>query len=406
MLAMPRLPHSALALVLGAVLVDAMGFGIVAPVLPSLITRLGHMDLAAASRVSGWLVGVFAAGQFVAAPILGQLSDRFGRRPILALAMMAFALDYGVMALAPSLAWLFVGRAVAGAAGAVMGPAGAVLADVTPPDHRSAAFGWLSGAWGAGFILGPAVGGMISSLGPRAPFIVAAGLAALDAVAILLVMRETLKPGDRRGLHWRDAHMLGAFRPLSGVGRAAPLVFGWALWQLSGAVYPATWAFWSTVRFGWGPRDIGLSLAYVGLTSVLVQVFVTGRTVALLGDRGAALLGLGCGAFAFAAYAFANRAWQVYAIFLVGALSNLAYAAMSGLLSQQVETSHQGALQGGLSSLSGLAAIVGPLILTQIFAWGVRHGFPGAAFLFAAALMAGCIAFVARTPRQGEARLI
>ncbi len=402
---MPHFAHPAIPLALSAVLVDAMGYGVAAPVLPELVMRLGHLDLPAATQASGWLVGIFAAGQFVAAPVMGQLGDRFGRRLVLTLSMVAFAFDYGVMALAPNLLWLFVGRGLAGMFGAVIGPAGAVIADVTPPQERSAAFGWLSGAWGAGFILGPAAGGLIAGLGPRAPFIAAAGLAALSALALFLFMRETLAAENRRPFRWREAHLLGAFAPLLGAGRGAgALILAWAVWQLGGAVYPATWAFWTTQQFHWSPRDIGLSLAYVGFTSVLVQALVTGRAVKALGDRGAALLGVASGAASVLAYAFATRSWQVYAFFLPGALSNLAYPALNGLMSRRTEASRQGALQGGLSSLGGLTAILGPLIVTQAFAWGVRRGLPGAAFLLAGGLMLLALGVIALGVRaEGEA---
>ncbi|WP_232473813.1 MFS transporter [Sphingomonas sp. MA1305] len=256
-----RFEHRAVPIVLAAVVVDVIGFGIVMPVLPALITHMGHVDLARATRVSGWLLAVFAFTQFFAGPVLGQLGDRFGRRPVLIASMAAFSLDYLLMAAAPTLAWLFVGRAIAGIAGATYGPAGAVIADTTPPDKRGATFGLLGAAFGIGFILGPALGGIAAALGTRAPFVVAAALSALNALAMAALLPETLDRDTRRPFRLRDAHVVGAFKPLFAAGNATPLLVAWFLWQLGGAVYPATWAFWAAIRFGWDATAIGWSLA-------------------------------------------------------------------------------------------------------------------------------------------------
>lgn len=291
-----RFPHRAVPIVLAAVLIDVIGFGIVMPVLPALITELGRMDLAAATRISGWMLAVFAIAQFVAGPIIGNLGDRFGRRPVLITCMIAFAIDYLLMAAAPTLAWLFVGRAIAGVAGATFGPAGAVIADVTPADKRASTFGLLGAAFGIGFIIGPALGGAVASLGIRAPFAVAAGLAAANAVLMLVLLPETLKPENRRPFRLADAHIIGAFKPLFEAGSAKPLLVAWFLWQLGGIVYPAVWSFWASIRFGWTATEIGWSLAWVGLLQATVQLALTKRAIDRLGERGAAIFGLAAGA--------------------------------------------------------------------------------------------------------------
>lgn len=397
---MLRFEHRAVPIVLAAVTVDVIGFGIVMPVLPELITELGHMDLAAATKVSGWMLAVFAIAQFFAGPVMGNLGDRFGRRVVLIAAMVAFAIDYFVMAWAPTLTWLFVGRAVAGIAGASMGPAGAVIADVTPPGKRAATFGLLGAAFGVGFVIGPAMGGIVSSFGTRAPFIVAGALAAVNAIAMLLFLPETLKPENRRPFHLRDAHIIGAFKPLFHAGNATPLLVAWFLWQLGGIVYPAIWAFWAAIRLGWDSAAIGWSLVWVGALQLLVQIFLTERVVKRLGEWGAAVVGLGCGAVTLLAYAFASHGWQVYAYFLVGCLGALAWPAMNGLLSRMVDATRQGALQGGLGSMNSVAAIFGPLIAAQSLAWGTRNGFDGAAFLVAGILIAVSALIIAfGTPR-------
>ena len=382
-----RFSHRAIPIVVAAAAIDVIGFGIISPVLPRLITDLGHLDLPAATRVGGWMLATFALTQFVAGPIIGNLGDRFGRRPVLLAAMLAFAIDYGLQAVAPTLAWLFVGRAIAGVTGAIYGPAGAVIADVSPPERRAAGYGMLGAAFGIGFVVGPALGGLFATLGPRVPFIVAAALALGNAVVMFFLLPETLAPENRRPFRLREATVAGAFRPLFAAGNAAPLLVAWFLWQLGSIVYPATWSFWATIRFGWGPREIGWSLAWVGLLMGLVQTLLTGRAVARLGERRAAVIGLACGSGCILAYAFTTQPWQVYAFFLVGALGALGWPAMNGLLSRLVDATRQGALQGGIGSLNSLAAVIGPLIATQSLAWGASHRFDGLAFLVSGSLI-------------------
>lgn len=395
----PRFGHRALPIVLMAVIIDVIGFGIVMPVLPALITHLGHIDLEAATRVSGWLLAIFAVMQFFAGPVMGHLGDRFGRRPVLIVAMIGFSIDYTLTAAAPTLIWLFIGRAVAGIAGATYGPAGAVIADVTPPEKRAATFGLLGAAFGIGFIIGPALGGLVAGLGPRAPFIAAGILAMINAVLMLLFLPETLAPENRRPFRLRDAHVIGAFRPLFHAGNAAPLLLVWFLWQLASTVYPSVWAFWTAMRFHWDATDIGWSLAWVGLLSVIVQMGLTGRVVRRFGEHGAAMLGLAAAAACLLAYAFTWHAWQVYAFFLVGALGALAYPALSGILSRMVDASRQGALQGGIGSMNSVAAVLGPLMASQSLAWGARHHFSGVTFVFTGLLMLLALAiFYLRVP--------
>lgn len=381
-----RFDHRAVPIALAAVLIDTIGFGIVIPVLPQLITRLGGVDLAQATRIGGYLLGVFALTQFFAGPVIGNLGDRFGRRPVLIASMLAFSADFALTAFAPTLAWLFVGRAIAGVAGAVYSPASAVIADVTPPEKRAATFGLIGAAFGLGFIIGPAIGGLLSTLGPRAPFIAAALIALANAVTMMALMPETLAPEHRRPFAWRSATIIGAFAPLLKAGDALPLLAAWFLWQLAHNVYPATWSFWAAIALGWGGAAIGWSLAATGLIMALVQVTLTGPVIVRVGERMAVVIGLLSGAGAFLAFAFVTHGWMVYALFAAGAMQGLVFPAMNGLLSRLVDPSRQGALQGGVSSMSSVASIVGPLILTQALASGTHAGFPGAAFLLAGLL--------------------
>jgi MFS transporter, DHA1 family, tetracycline resistance protein len=397
---LPRFEHRAVPIVLAAVVIDVIGFGIVMPVLPQLVTELGDLSLESATRVSGWMLAVFALAQFFAGPVMGNIADRFGRRPVLLLAMLAFGIDYLLMAVAPTLAWLFVGRAIAGIAGATFGPAGAVIADVTPPEKRATTYGLLGAAFGIGFVIGPALGGLVADWGVRAPFVIAAALALVNATTMYFLLPETLDTAHRRPFRLREAHVIGAFRPLFQAGNAAPLLVAWFLWQLGGVVYPATWAFWASIRFGWDAREIGWSLAWVGFLSIVVQLVLTPRIMPRLGERRAAVIGLAAAAATLLAYAFTTQGWQVYAFFLVGCLGAFAYPALNGILTRMVDATRQGALQGGLGAMNSVAAVVGPLLAAQSLAWGSERGFDGSAFLIASLLIGASALIVALgTPR-------
>ena len=401
----PKTAKRGLALVFTTLLLDIIGFGIIMPVLPALITQLGHVDLAEATRLSGWMMTVFAVAQFFAGPVLGNLGDRFGRRPVLMLAMAAFALNCAVMAVAPNLTWLFICRAISGIAGGTFGPIGAVIADVTPPERRAVNFGYVNAAFGIGFIIGPALGGLVAGLGPRAPFWLAAFLALANTIVMYVWLPETLKPENRRPFSLRDAHVIGAFKPLFAAGSASPLLIAWFLWQLGGIVYPTTWAFWAKLRFDWNATQIGWSLAWVGFLQLLVQFFLTERVIRRTGERGAAITGLACSAAAMIAYAFATEGWQVYAFFIVGCIGALAWPALNGILSRMVDATRQGALQGGIGSLNSVAAIIGPVLAAQSLAWGARHSFDGAAFILSGGLIGAAALIVMLGVRFGpEAR--
>jgi len=360
----------------------------VLPVLPDLIVHLGKVSVEQATRIAGYMLVAYAAAQFFAGPIMGNLGDHFGRRPVLLLCMIAFGIDDGLMAIAPTLAWLFLGRTIAGIAGATFGPANAVIADVTPPEKRGATFGLIGAAFGIGFILGPAIGGLLSGLGTRTPFIAAAALAALNAVVMLLLLPETLPSERRRSFSLRDAHIFSAFRPLLHAGGAAPLLVAAFLWLLAHSVYPATWAFWARLALHWDAGAIGWSLATTGIAMAATQTFVIGRAIARFGEARTAVFGALIGTLTFFGYAFAPVPWFVYVLLIVGALQALTWPSMNALLSQMTDASHQGALQGGMAAISSLSSIIAPLLLTQSLAFGAERGFPGGAFLLAAFLAA------------------
>ncbi|MET0307183.1 MAG: MFS transporter [Sphingomonas sp.] len=398
--------HRAVPIVLSAVLIDSIGFGIVLPVLPRLVVELAHVGLADATRIGGYMLVAFAVAQFFAGPVLGSLGDSIGRRPVLLLSMLAFAADYALMAAAPTIGWLFVGRIVAGIAGAVYGPANAVLADVTPPEKRGATFGLMGAAFGIGFILGPALGGLLATFGPRAPFIAAAALAGLNALWILLVMPETMTPDRRRKFDLRQAHIFAAFKPLFHAGNAKWLLLAAFLWQFAHMVYPATWAFFAELALGWNEQAIGWSLAASGLAMATIQMLVTGRAIARYGEERTVVFGMLIGASVFACYSFVREGWMIYYLIAIGAFQALVYPSINALLSRITDASHQGALQGGMSSLNSVALIFAPLVLSQALAFGSERGFTGGNFVLASALAFSALLIVAVkvVPRVKSAR--
>ncbi len=394
------IPHEkrALAVVLSALLIDSIGFGIVIPVMPDLITGLTHTTLGEAARLSGWLMGVFAAMQFLFGPVMGGLGDRFGRRPVLLLSMLAFGLDYLVMGLAPTFGWLFASRAIAGVAGATFVPASAYIADITPPDRRAQNFGLIGAAFGLGFTIGPALGGLLGSFGLRAPFFVAAGLALANAALGWFLLPESLPRERQRAFDLRRANPFGTFVSLARHRGATPLFVAWFLWMLAHQAYPATWAFYSRLRFGWTDHEVGLSLSYAGLTMAAAQAFLTRRLIPKLGERRAILLGLAIGACGFFANSIVPQGWMAYAVMTLFALQGLVFPSMNATLSRAVPPTEQGELQGGVASLQSVAAVLGPPVLTGAFAHFSRPTavpyFPGAAYALAALLALGAMGIV------------
>ena len=388
----------ALAFLCLTVLIDTIGFGIIIPVLPNLLMNIAHVDIAGATRVGGWLLVVYAVLQFVCGPIFGNLSDRFGRRPVLLLSLVAFGLDYLLMAWAPSLAWLFLGRAIAGVAGAIYSPAGAYIADISPPEKRAANFGMLSAMFGIGFIVGPMLGGFVAHFGDRAPFVAAGVLALVNAAYGYFVLPESLPKESRRPFELARANPFGAFVAFQHYPRVLALAGVMFLWQLAHQVYPATWSFFAKARFNWSPAAIAWTLVYVGAIMALVQFFVTAPVVKKLGENRAAMIGILSGVLGFVINAAATRGWMVYVGMTVGGMQGLVYPAMQGLLSRQVPANAQGELQGGLASLSSLSSIIGPFVMTQALAYysDLRAPvyFPGAAFALAAVLGAACLAML------------
>ena len=397
---MPPVSRHALTFVLLSVLIDTIGFGIVLPVLPELIIELRHTGLDDAARWGGWLAFAYAAMQFVCAPIIGNLSDRFGRRPVLLASLAGFGLDYLMMAFAPTLAWLFIGRMIAGMTGAAYSTANAFIADITPPEKRAQNFGLMGAAFGVGFILGPAIGGYLGTMGTRAPFFAASALALANVVYGYFVLPESLPLDKRRPFSFALANPLGTLRLLGKHRGVTALASALMLWMLGHQVLPNVWTYYTMLRFQWDPRMVGLSLAAAGVSMIVVQGTLTRVAIPRLGERRAAMLGLVFGAAGYFCYAFATAGWMMFAGLAVFAMSGLVYPSINGLMSQRAGADEQGALQGAVSSLYGLTEIIGPIMMTQLFALFSSPAapllFPGAPFAAAGLLALAALGIVIR----------
>jgi len=326
----------ALSFIFLTVLIDTIGFGIILPVMPQLIVELTGETVARATLLAGGLLTTYAVLQFACGPVMGNLSDRFGRRPVLLASLAAFAFDYLLMGFAPTIGWLFFGRAVAGIAGAVYSPAMAYIADVSPPEKRAQSFGLIGAGFGLGFIIGPAIGGLLGELGPRAPFFAAAALAALNFLYGLIVLPESLPPERRRKFEWARANPLGTLLSLRRYPAVIAIAGAVFLWQLAHQVYPSTWAFFAKIRFEWSEAAIGASLAFVGVLMAFTQGYLTGKIVPRIGEYRAVIVGVVSGALSMGILAFATQGWMAYAAMTAGALQGLAYPSMNAIMSKQI----------------------------------------------------------------------
>jgi len=392
-------------------LMNSVSFGLMIPILPNLIKQFVGGDTATASEWNALFAATWGLMQFVCGPVLGMMADRFGRRPVLLLSLTGLGIDFLFMAFAPSLWWLYVGRILNGMTAASFSTANAYLADVTPPDQRAKTFGLMSSAFSFGFIIGPALGGWIGGYyGLRAPFVVAAILTLMNALYGLLILPESL-PKERRALRfdWRRANPVGSLRLLrSHIGLLGLAGVGF-LFQFSQVVLPTCFVLYTTHRYGWSPQFLGVTFFITGVLGVLVQWFVVGPFVARFGERAAVLTGAACGCLGFAWYATASVGW----VYLLGApifaLWGLLMPGLQGLMTRRVPPQEQGQLQGANQSLAGIAAILGPPLYGEVFAWSIRHEasqhMPGMAIYVASALMvlAFILASSVARPQAAEA---
>jgi len=395
--------RNALYFVALTVLLDVIGFSLILPILPRLLVDLTGKGLSQAAIYGGWLSFLYAAIQFVCAPILGGLSDRFGRRPVLLYAVGSFAVDYLIMGFAPTLGWLFLGRVISGISGASFTPAYACVADLSPPEKRAQNFGLISAVFGVGFILGPAIGGLLSHWGVRAPFFAAAILSFVSLLYGSIVLPETLPVERRRPFDWRRANPLGTLLHMRRQHAVRGVLAALFLWMVGHQVMPTTWSFYTKLRFGWSEATIGASLATAGIVMALSQALLTRRLIPRIGERRAALLGIAVACIGYFGYGTATQSWMMFAWLATWFFGALVMPSTNALLSHRVPPDAQGELQGAVACLFSLASIVGPLLLPQIFSHftsGRGPYVPGASFLFAGLLAFTCWFVYRATTRE------
>jgi MFS transporter, DHA1 family, tetracycline resistance protein len=392
---------AAVAFIFVTILLDMFALGLILPILPKLVESFLDNDTASAARIFGLFGTAWALMQFFFSPILGGLSDRFGRRPVVLLSNFGLALDYVLMALAPSLSWLFVGRVISGITSASVSTAFAYIADVTPAEQRAAVFGKIGVAFGAGFILGPALGGLLGGMDPRLPFWVAAGLSFANTLYGWLILPESLPPERRSPFRLKNANPLGALQLLRSDRVLAGLSVVNFLAQLGHVVLPSTFVLYATYRYGWDTTTVGLTLAIVGICSMVVQGAAIGPMVKRFGERRALFIGLGCGAAGFFIYGAAPTGPLFWLGIPVMTLWGVAGAATQALMTRLVAPDQQGQLQGATSSVQSVSQLVGPFLFTLTFAYfiGARAPLqlPGAPFLLASALLVLALLIAVRT---------
>jgi len=391
--------NAALGFIFVTLLIDVIGFGIIIPVVPNLISELGHVSIPEAASYGGWLIAAFSLMQFVFSPVLGNLSDQYGRRPVLLISLFGFGVDYLLTAFAPTLAWLFAGRIIAGIMGASFTTASAYIADVSTPEKRAQNFGMIGAAFGLGFIIGPALGGVIANYGLRAPFIAAAILTFINWLYGYFVVPESLKLENRRKFEWKRANPLGSLKFFLRYKVILGLVASIVLIYIAGHAVQSTWSYYTIEKYHWDETMVGYSLAFVGLMVAFVQGWLIRFIIPKLGQERSVYVGLTLYAIGFLLFGIATQGWMMFAFLIPYCLGGIAGPSLQGIMSGQVPPNQQGELQGALTSLISLTSIVGPLLMTSLF---YRFSTPSADFYFpGAAMIAGSIltitsAFLAR----------
>src|SRR6266481_2331184 len=387
----PNSSRAAFVFILVMVAFDFLAFGIIAPVLPDLVRQFEGGDFARASSITGYFGLAWATMQFIFSPILGAWSDRFGRRPVILISCFGLGIDYIVMALAPSLRWLFVGRIISGITTSNVATAFAYITDVTPPEKRAKQFGLISAAFGIGFIIGPAVGGFLGNINLRFPFWAAAALSLANALYGLFILPESLPPERRAKSAWHMANPLGSLTLL----RSHPQLFGLAtvmtLFYLAQQSLPAVFVLYTQYRYAWTERDVGLALAVVGVSTSIVSGMLVGPFVRRFGERRSVLSGLTFGSIGFLSFAFAPRGWMFLCAIPFLGLWGIAGPSVQSLMSRRVDPTSQGKTQGAINSIRSISGMIGPLLFTQVLAISIspstRIHFPGAPYFLAGALL-------------------
>jgi DHA1 family tetracycline resistance protein-like MFS transporter len=371
-------------------LIDVMGLGIIIPVMPKLISELVGGSLSDAARYGGWILFSYSFVQFICAPIVGGLSDQFGRRPVLLASLLGFALDYMFVAYAPSIIWLFVGRIIAGVMGASFTTGAAYIADVSTPEKRAQNFGLIGAAFGLGFIIGPVLGGLLGQYGSRVPFLAAAGLSMLNFVYGLFILPESLKVENRRKFSWDRANPIGALKHLQKYPVISGLIISLALLYIAMHAVQSNWSYYTMEKFHWDERIIGYSLGAMGLLGAIVQGGLIRLIIPKLGQKRGVYLGLFLYSLGFVLFSFARETWMMFAFMVPYILGGIAGPSLQGIISTQVPSNEQGELQGALTSLMSLTSIIGPPLMSNLFYFFTKSTapvyFPGAPMLMAAVL--------------------
>lgn len=394
---------AAIGFIFVTLMIDVTGLGLIIPVLPALIQDLTGDNISKASEYGGWLTFTFAIMQFIFAPILGGLSDKFGRRPVLLVALFGFAVDYLFLSFAPTLAWLFVGRALAGIAGASITTATAYIADISTSENRAQNFGMIGAAFGLGFIIGPVIGGLLGSLGPRIPFMVAAALTFLNFLYGYFVLPESLSENNRRPFSWKRANPIGSLKQLRRYPAISGLSVSFILIYLAAHAVQSNWTFFTIEKFGWNETMIGISLGVVGLLVAAVQGGLIRVVNPWLGNEKSVYTGLLLYSTGLFLFAFASQSWMMFVFLIPYCLGGIAGPALQSIISGSVPANEQGELQGALTGLVSLTSIAGPPMMTGLFAYFTKPGAPvhfsGAAFLLGALLMLASAAIAYRSLR-------
>jgi len=386
------------------ILIDIIGLGIIIPVIPTLINELTGGNLSEASIYGGWLLFAYAFMQFLCSPILGGLSDQYGRRPILLISLLGLGIDYLFLAVAPTIFWLFVGRIIAGIGGSSITTASAYIADISKPEQRAQNFGLLGAAFGLGFIIGPVIGGIMGEYGTRIPFYAAAGIALLNVLYGYFILPESLQPENRRPFTWKRANPVGTLSELKKYPIIMGLVTCLVLVYIAAHAIQSNWAYFTMERFDWGEAEVGYSLGFVGLMIALVQGVLIRPIVKKVGEVNAVYIGLSFNTLGFLLFIFASESWMVYAFIVPYSFGGLAGPSLQGIMTSQVPLNAQGELQGGLTSLMSITSIIGPPLMTGIFAYYTNPSnpvyFAGAAFVLAFVLSSLSIVFAVRSFRR------
>jgi MFS transporter, DHA1 family, tetracycline resistance protein len=402
---MLRPSRAAFAFIFITVTLDMLALGIIIPVLPKLIVAFEGGDVAHAARTVGVFGFAWSAMQFLASPLVGAMSDRFGRRPVVLLSNFGLGLDYAVMAMAPSVSWLFVGRIISGITSSSLPTASAYIADVTPAEQRAAKFGLLGAAFGLGFIIGPAVGGVLGDMDLRLPFWVAGGLSLANAAYGYFILPESLPPERRARVPWRMANPLGSLSFLRAHPELLALGATFFLYYFAHEVYPTLFVLYGDYRYGWSARDLGLTLALFGVGSTITSAFLIGPIVKRIGERNAMVLGLSLSAASALVIALAYTGTLFFLSIPLASLGGLSSPSLMAIASRQASETEQGRLQGALGSLQGIALMVAPLVLSQIFASSIQRGgqrFAGVAFAFASLVLLAALLLAARATRTSR----